>query len=198
MGINSSSHESTVIPSPQAAAPKTAIPEVAVPDSTEPLASPFACKDAPIENHRPLKVRVIGAGYSGVYMGIRIPQRLRNIDLKIYEKNEGIGGTWWENRYPGCACDIPCEFRPQRSSSLLETNDGCCQRTHTSIPLPRTRTGPASTPLRRRSASISRALRRSLGPLVSSTSSIRSRAQSGTRRRRSGESVFTHVGGDPD
>ncbi|KAF5263665.1 hypothetical protein FOXYS1_5574 [Fusarium oxysporum] len=67
----------------------------------------FTCKDAPVENQRPLKVRVIGAGYSGVYLGIRIPQRLRNIDLKIYEKNEGVGGTWWENRYPGCACDIP-------------------------------------------------------------------------------------------
>lgn len=69
----------------------------------------FTCKDAPVENQRPLKVRVIGAGYSGVYLGIRIPQRLRNIDLKIYEKNEGVGGTWWENRYPGCACDIPCK-----------------------------------------------------------------------------------------
>ncbi|KAF4333434.1 hypothetical protein FBEOM_12749 [Fusarium beomiforme] len=67
----------------------------------------FTCKDAPIENQRPLKVRVIGAGYSGVYLGIRIPQRLRNVELKIYEKNDGIGGTWWENRYPGCACDIP-------------------------------------------------------------------------------------------
>lgn len=69
----------------------------------------FTCKDEPIENHRPLKVRVIGAGYSGVYLGIRIPQRLRNVDLTIYEKNSGIGGTWWENRYPGCACDIPCK-----------------------------------------------------------------------------------------
>ncbi|KUJ11162.1 flavin-binding monooxygenase [Mollisia scopiformis] len=64
-------------------------------------------KDEPVENLRPLKVRVIGAGYSGIYLGIRIPQRLRNVDLQIYEKNEGIGGTWWENRYPGCACDIP-------------------------------------------------------------------------------------------
>jgi cation diffusion facilitator CzcD-associated flavoprotein CzcO len=68
----------------------------------------FTCKDATIENHRPMTVRVIGAGYSGVYLGIRIPQRLRNVDLQIYEKNAGIGGTWWENRYPGCACDIPC------------------------------------------------------------------------------------------
>lgn len=67
----------------------------------------FVCKDEPIENLRPVKVRVIGAGLSGVYLGIRIPQRLRNIDLKIYEKNDGLGGTWWENRYPGAACDIP-------------------------------------------------------------------------------------------
>ncbi|KAK2672805.1 FAD/NAD(P)-binding domain superfamily [Fusarium oxysporum f. sp. vasinfectum] len=82
----------------------------------------FTCKDAPVENQRPLKVRVIGAGYSGVYLGIRIPQRLRNIDLKIYEKNEGVGGTWWENRYPGCACDIPSHsyqytFAPNKSWS---------------------------------------------------------------------------------
>jgi cation diffusion facilitator CzcD-associated flavoprotein CzcO len=27
--------------------------------------------------------------------------------LTIYEKNAGVGGTWFENRYPGCACDIP-------------------------------------------------------------------------------------------
>lgn len=71
------------------------------------VAPPFTLKDEPIENLRPLKVRVIGAGYSGIYLGIRIPQKLRNIDLKIYEKNDGVGGTWWENRYPGCACDIP-------------------------------------------------------------------------------------------
>lgn len=48
-----------------------------------------------------MKVRVIGAGYSGIYLGIRIPQKLRNIDLRIYDKNEGVGGTWWVNRYPG-------------------------------------------------------------------------------------------------
>jgi hypothetical protein len=62
---------------------------------------PFALKDGPIENQRRLKVRVIGAGYSGIYLGVRIPQRLRNIDLQIYEKNEAVGGTWWTNRYPG-------------------------------------------------------------------------------------------------
>ncbi|TAQ91474.1 hypothetical protein B7494_g165 [Chlorociboria aeruginascens] len=68
---------------------------------------PFTLKDEPVENLRPLKVRVIGAGYSGIYLGVRIPQRLRNIDLQVYEQNEVVGGTWWMNRYPGCACDVP-------------------------------------------------------------------------------------------
>ena len=58
-------------------------------------------KDSPVENFRGMKVIVIGAGFSGIYCGIRIPQRLKNIDLTIYEKNAGVGGTWWENTYPG-------------------------------------------------------------------------------------------------
>ncbi|KAJ3460234.1 hypothetical protein MRS44_011101 [Fusarium solani] len=60
-----------------------------------------------VENFRPISVIIIGAGFSGIYCGIRIPERLRNVKLTIYEKNSGIGGTWYENRYPGCACDIP-------------------------------------------------------------------------------------------
>ena len=67
-------------------------------------------EDHPVENFRPLRVVVIGAGFSGIYLGIRIPQLLRNVELTIYDKNTGVGGTWWENRYPGCACDIPGEF----------------------------------------------------------------------------------------
>ena len=73
----------------------------------------FALLDSPLENFRRMRVIVIGAGYSGIYLGIRLPERIRNLDLVIYDKNEGVGGTWWENRYPGCACDIPC------TSSLL-------------------------------------------------------------------------------
>jgi hypothetical protein len=61
--------------------------------------SSFELKDSPVENFRPMKVIVIGAGFSGIYCGIRIPQRLKNVQLTIYEKNEGVGGTWWENRY---------------------------------------------------------------------------------------------------
>jgi ribulose 1,5-bisphosphate synthetase/thiazole synthase len=62
------------------------------------IKSSFKLNDAPVENFRPLKVVVIGAGYSGIYCGIRIPERLRNVELVIYEKNAGVGGTWYENR----------------------------------------------------------------------------------------------------
>ncbi|KAH0289633.1 hypothetical protein M436DRAFT_85293 [Aureobasidium namibiae CBS 147.97] len=99
------------------AIPSTATKRVDSPTNATTFASPsssagFALHDVPIENLRPLKVIVVGAGYSGIYHGIRIPERLRNVDLTIYDKNAGVGGTWYENRYPGCACDIPCKFDP--------------------------------------------------------------------------------------
>ncbi|KAI1438324.1 flavin-binding monooxygenase [Xylaria sp. CBS 124048] len=67
----------------------------------------FTLKDAPLDGHSRIKVRVVGAGLSGIYLGIRISQRLRNVDLQIYDRNAGLGGTWWENKYPGVACDVP-------------------------------------------------------------------------------------------
>ena len=51
-------------------------------------------------------VLIIGAGFSGLGMAIQL--RKAGIDsFLILEKGEEIGGTWWYNRYPGCACDIP-------------------------------------------------------------------------------------------
>ena len=60
----------------------------------ESKAAPWLLHDTPIENQRPIKVIVNGAGYSGVYCAIRIPERIRNCELVVYEKNEGVGGTW--------------------------------------------------------------------------------------------------------
>jgi cation diffusion facilitator CzcD-associated flavoprotein CzcO len=76
-------------------------------------------KEEPVDNFRRMRVVVIGAGYSGLYMSIRIPEWLRNVDLVTYEQNAGVGGTWWMNRYPGCACDIPCELLIQKLDSVL-------------------------------------------------------------------------------
>ena len=51
-------------------------------------------------------VLIIGAGFSGLGMGIKLREAGMNSFL-ILEKDSDIGGTWWENRYPGCVCDIP-------------------------------------------------------------------------------------------
>lgn len=59
--------------------------------------------DNVVENFRGLKVIVIGAGYSGIYHGIRIPERIKNCELVIYEKNAGVGGAWYVVRgHPVC------------------------------------------------------------------------------------------------
>lgn len=34
-------------------------------------------------------------------------KQLANYEIVVYEKNPTVGGTWFENRYPGCKCDIP-------------------------------------------------------------------------------------------
>ena len=51
-------------------------------------------------------VLIIGGGFSGLCMAIKLRESGMNSFLLI-EKSEDIGGTWHDNRYPGCACDIP-------------------------------------------------------------------------------------------
>lgn len=57
----------------------------------------------------PLDVVVIGAGFSGVCAGIKLLEAGIS-NFRIYEKSEGIGGTWYDNTYPGAACDVPSHF----------------------------------------------------------------------------------------
>ena len=57
----------------------------------------------------PLDVLIIGAGFSGVCAAIQLQNSgIRN--FHIYDKSDGIGGTWWRNTYPGAACDVPSHF----------------------------------------------------------------------------------------
>ena len=51
------------------------------------------------------RVLVIGAGFSGLCLAMKL-ERAR-IPYSIIEKNEDLGGTWLENRYPGCGVDSP-------------------------------------------------------------------------------------------
>jgi cation diffusion facilitator CzcD-associated flavoprotein CzcO len=71
------------------------------------VSRPFQIEEHSIDEVRPVRVLVIGAGISGLICAIRLPQRIENLTFTVYEKNADVGGTWFENRYPGCACDIP-------------------------------------------------------------------------------------------
>ncbi len=51
------------------------------------------------------RVIIIGAGFAGLGMAIRLRQA-GETDFVVFEKESGVGGTWWVNSYPGCACDV--------------------------------------------------------------------------------------------
>ena len=72
--------------------------------SALPITTASIISNRSVDTVRPLKVICIGAGISGILAAINLPQAVRNLDLVIYDKNEELGGTWFENKYPGCAC----------------------------------------------------------------------------------------------
>ena len=51
------------------------------------------------------EVLVIGAGMSGILTGHRLQQA--GVPFTILEKSDDVGGTWWDNQYPGCRVDNP-------------------------------------------------------------------------------------------
>jgi cyclohexanone monooxygenase len=54
---------------------------------------------------RTLDAVVIGAGFAGLYMLYRL--RELGFTVRVYEAGDGVGGTWYWNRYPGARCDSP-------------------------------------------------------------------------------------------
>jgi cation diffusion facilitator CzcD-associated flavoprotein CzcO len=66
-------------------------------------ASALSDDKAPV---RHMHIIVLGTGFSGLGMAIRLKQRGYN-DFVVLERAAEIGGTWRDNTYPGCACDIP-------------------------------------------------------------------------------------------
>jgi cation diffusion facilitator CzcD-associated flavoprotein CzcO len=54
-----------------------------------------------------VEIVIVGAGLSGC-MGVRLRQAGR-VSFLILEKSSELGGTWHDNRYPGCACHIPSQ-----------------------------------------------------------------------------------------
>ena len=93
---------------------------------------------SPAEQH--VEVAIVGTGFSGLGMAIQLKKAGRN-DFVILEKAHDVGGTWRENHYPGCACDVPSHlysfsfepnpnwtrrFAPQ--AEILEYLRGCADK----------------------------------------------------------------------
>lgn len=54
------------------------------------------------------RAAIIGAGLGGIAAAVHL-KRL-GVPLTIFERSDGPGGTWWDNRYPGCTCDIASHY----------------------------------------------------------------------------------------
>ena len=61
-------------------------------------------------------VAIIGGGFAGIGAAVKLTEAGLH-DFTIFEKSDGIGGTWWDNRYPGAEVDVHSQlysysFRP--------------------------------------------------------------------------------------
>ena len=60
--------------------------------------SRYVVEEHPIGEPRRLRIITIGAGASGLNMARQLELHMKNVEHIIYEKNSGVGGTWFENR----------------------------------------------------------------------------------------------------
>ena len=73
----------------------------------EPSVSPYTIRDAPLGTSRHVRIVGIGAGASGINLVRTLRLNLVDYEVVIYERNADVGGTWFEQQYPGCRCDVP-------------------------------------------------------------------------------------------
>lgn len=79
-----------------------------------------------VEGGEDFSVIIVGAGISGISAAVEL--KATGIRARIFEKNPDVGGTWWENRYPGCGVDTPSHvysfsYRPRRWSTYYGKRD---------------------------------------------------------------------------
>jgi cyclohexanone monooxygenase len=67
-------------------------------------AVPSASRNSPSVSGATCDVVVVGAGFAGLYMLYRL--RGLGMTARAFEQGDGVGGTWYWNRYPGARCDV--------------------------------------------------------------------------------------------
>ncbi|HTO09411.1 MAG TPA: NAD(P)/FAD-dependent oxidoreductase [Myxococcota bacterium] len=73
-------------------------------ENEDPYAVP-GLEALPAAQRAAFRVVIVGAGMSGLLAGIRLAQA--GIPFTIVERHSDVGGTWWQNTYPGCRVDSP-------------------------------------------------------------------------------------------
>ena len=68
--------------------------------------SSCSCQDYGGSRDPAPQVAIVGTGFSGLGMAIRLKQEGEH-DFVLLERADDIGGTWRDNTYPGCRCDVP-------------------------------------------------------------------------------------------
>ena len=59
-----------------------------------------------MNDQQEIEIAIVGSGFSGLAMAARL-KRVGPHDFVILERAREVGGTWRENTYPGCRCDVP-------------------------------------------------------------------------------------------
>ena len=82
----------------------------------------YTVREQPLGTTRHIRIVGIGAGASGLNLIRTVRLNLTDYEVVVYEKNTDVGGTWLENRYPGCRCDVPSHsyqfsWRPKKDWS---------------------------------------------------------------------------------
>lgn len=93
--------------------------------STTDTAAPPAVPATDVEHH---DVLIVGTGFAGLGTAIGLMREGRD-DFVVLERADTVGGTWRDNRYPGCGCDVPTplysfSFRPNPEWSHLYARQG--------------------------------------------------------------------------
>ena len=64
-------------------------------------------------------VLIVGAGFAGMYMLHKVRQQ--GLRAQVFEAGDGVGGTWYWNRYPGARCDVESmEYSYQFSEDMQQ------------------------------------------------------------------------------
>lgn len=73
-------------------------------DDSQPVTHPREASTDAATRH--VHITILGTGFAGLGMAIQLKQHSQK-DFVLIEQAADIGGTWRDNTYPGCACDIP-------------------------------------------------------------------------------------------